>query len=605
MLERGSATPTRRGISHRRRRDQRLRVAAIWSVVVVLVIVVAAVVWVGVRGLLARDALERAQSLVGDLQEQVLADPPGALQLVAEIRQETADARALTSDPVWRTAEATPVFGTNLTAVRQLATAVDRVALGALEPLAQVASTLDISALQPVDGRINLEPIAAASGSVAIADAVITAAAADVARIDTSGTLGFVSSARTQLAELLGKAAELTGTARTVTRLVPPMLGAEGARNYILMFQNNAEARPLGGNPAALILVRIENGAISIAQQASSTDFGRKAGSPDDVAPGLTEIYYPFTNYVQDVTTRPDFPTAATLAQGFWERDFGLRADGVVSFDPVALASLLDATGPVTLSTGDELNASNAVQLLLSDVYSRYEDPRMQDAFFAEAAQSIFGALTGGGFDPQTLLASLTASTEAGRLMLWSDRPDEQEVILSTPLSGVLPTKNDDSTTLGVYFMDQSSSKIDFWVDTSVSAATDRCSVASAPIFSTTTRVTSTITQEQAENLPDYVVSSWWGPDKFATSIYVLGPPNTNYLDTVWGDIGIAAEVMSVGVDLGRPVVRLMTELPPGGTTDVTVRFQGVDGVKYGPVEIRTTPMVRPTTVTVDDPACP
>ncbi len=569
----------------------------------VVLLLLAAVAWIGVRALLAKEALERAQALVGQLQAQAVADPAGALQLVGDIRRETGEAKSLTSDPVWVAAEITPVLGTNLTAVRELAAAVDLVSVEALDPLARVASTLDVSSLKPVDGRIDLQPLLAATDSVASADTAVRAAESRVADIDTSGTLGFVTEAHARLADLLAEASVLTGTARTVTQLLPPMLGAEGPRNYILMFQNNAEARPLGGNPAALVLVNVDSGAISIAQQASSRDFSRAHGTPDDIAPGLEGLYYPFTNYVMDITVRPDFPTAATLAQTFWEREFGLHVDGVVSFDPVALAALLEATGPVVLPTGDELNSGNAVQLLLSEVYERYEDPRMQDVFFAEAARSIFSALTGGGFDPEALLPALTTSAESGRLMVWSDRPEEQDVILTTPLSGVLPPTNDETTTMGVYFMDQSSSKIDYWMGTSVAASADRCSAPSAPVFTATARVTSLLTQEQAEELPDYVVSTWWGAEKFATAVYVLGPPGTTFLDATWGDTGIEQEIVAVGQDLGRPVVRLLTTIAPGQTSSVAVRFQGGEG-EYGPLAVRTTPMVHPTEVTVADNAC-
>lgn len=38
------------------------------------------------------------------------------------------------------------------------------------------------------------------------------------------------------------------------------MLGADGPKNYLLLFQNNAEVRSLGGNPASLMLLRVEDG---------------------------------------------------------------------------------------------------------------------------------------------------------------------------------------------------------------------------------------------------------------------------------------------------------------------------------------------------------
>lgn len=40
-----------------------------------------------------------------------------------------------------------------------------------------------------------------------------------------------------------------------------------------MLFQNNAESRGTGGNPAAIVLVTADNGQITLAQHASSADF--------------------------------------------------------------------------------------------------------------------------------------------------------------------------------------------------------------------------------------------------------------------------------------------------------------------------------------------
>jgi len=75
--------------------------------------------------------------------------------------------------------------------------------------------------------------------------------------------------------------------------------------------------------------------------------------------------------YYQNVTSVPDFATAAQLLQDFWKRTQSTPIDGVISADPVALSYLLNATGPLSLRTGDTLSADNAVQLLLNEVYLR------------------------------------------------------------------------------------------------------------------------------------------------------------------------------------------------------------------------------------------
>lgn len=66
---------------------------------------------------------------------------------------------------------------------------------------------------------------------------------------------------------------------------------------------------------------------------------------------------------------------------------------------------------------------------------------------------------------------------------------------------------------------------------------------------------------------------------------------------------GLSDTLVSVGTDLGRPVVRLNTFLAHGAGSSVTVRFQGGEG-PYGPLDVTTTPMVKPTEVTVTESPC-
>lgn len=571
---------------------------------VVLLLLVAAVAWVGFRALGAKDSLEKAQSLIGQLQDTVATDPAGAPELASRIEHETGHARDLTSDVVWRAAEFVPVLGKNLTVVRELAASVDDVATGAITPLAGVAPGLDPAALKPVDGRIDLAPLVAAAAPVERADTTLNEAAPRVDAIDTNGALGQLQDAHARLAKLLGQAAELTTTARQVVQLVPPMLGADGPRNYLLVFQNNAEARSLGGNAASLLLLTVEDGRLQITQQASSQDFRRSAEPPIPLDPNIYEVYYPqFPNYVQDIATRPDFPTMAQLGRGWWQRQFGLEVDGVISFDPVALASLLDATGPIVLPTGETLTSENAVQLLLSDAYVRYPDPDASDAFFASAAASIFGALTNGSPDPGKLLGALGFAADQHRFLAWSAHPEEQQVLATTPLAGTLPSENTASTTLGVYFNDQSASKIDYWVDSAVTA-TAECPAGAPATYAATFSLSSRLTPDQADALPSYVVSGWAGPQLFRTDVYVLGPVGGTFLDTSVGVPGLTNEVLSNGQDLGRPIVRLATNLAPGGSTTVTVRFQLPADAAAGPLAVQTTPMVNPTTIEVGTDTC-
>jgi hypothetical protein len=578
----------------------RRRRVRIWLVIGGLVVLlVAAALWIGLRALAAKDSLDEAQVLIGTLRTTVGTDPSRAPAIAARIERETGDARDLTSDPVWRGAEALPVLGKNLAVVRELAAAVDDVASGAITPLAAVAPALDPSALKPSDGRIDLAPLTEAAEPVARADAALQKAAAEVRAIDADGAVAQVADAQGRLAGLLDEGARLTRTARLLVQLLPPMLGGEAPRNYLLVVQNPAEARSLGGNAGTLLLMRAEGGAVSVVRQAASTDFPPDIDPPVTLDPNLTKVYYPeFPRYVQDIATRPDFPTMATLASGWWQREYGDAIDGVVSVDPIVLGYLLKATGPIDLPTGDRLTSDNAVRLLLSDVYAKYPEPTAQDAFFAAAAGSVFQRLLGGDIDPASLVDGLGRAADERRLMIWSAADAEESMLRTSAVGGVLPDSNDESTTLGVFFDDQSASKIDYWVDTAVDVS--RTSDADgSPVYSVTWTLRSRLTPEQAAALPDYVVSQWAGPQLFRTDVYVLGPVGASSLDVTVQTPGLTNESLADGEDLGRPIVRLATNLSPGGTTSVTVRFRG-DAGDAAPLALVTTPMVNPTTVTVD-----
>ena len=231
---------------------------------------------------------------------------------------------------------------------------------------------------------------------------------------------------------------------QTAVKVLPQLLGENGPKHYLMLFENNAETRGWGGNPAALLLVTVNNGAISIDDQASSSDFQNGLKNPVmPLDPSMQALYgSKIGEFVQDTTTPADFPYTAQLASAFWKQRSSTPIDGVMSFDPVALSYLIKATGPIRLGTGDVVTSDNAVPLFLNQVYYRYSDPKAQDAFFAAAASSIFTTVQGGNFSAKSLLDSLSQAVNEHRLLFWSADPAVEKLIADSPLAGTMPTSN-------------------------------------------------------------------------------------------------------------------------------------------------------------------
>jgi hypothetical protein len=550
------------------------------------------IVWIAARALLARGELEQAVPLASSVQRDLLAgDSAGAATSVARLREHSGRAVSLTGDPVWAVTEHVPFLGPNLRAFREISGIVDRIGGDALQPVVGIAGSLDVSALTPKDGRLDLDPIVSAQEPVRQADDALDAALADVTAIDTDGTVRPVAEAVSRLRETVGTAAETLAVVRHVTDLAPAMLGADGDRSYLMMFQNNAEVRSTGGIPGALALIRTGDGAFSLAQQDSARAFPRLAEPALPLDPQTAGLYGTITGrYMQDVTLTPEYPQAAPLAAEMWRLKHGEAVDGVISIDPVALAYLLEATGPITLATGDVLRSEDAVDLLLHDVYLRYPDPDMQDAVFASVADSVFARISSGDVDPAALVAALGHAAEERRILIWNARPDEQATLAGTTFEGSLPADNDESTVFGVFLNDATGAKMDYFLTLATTQAMAMCRDDGRPDYRTEVVLGSTAPADAA-TLPFLVTGGGvYGvaPGDIKTRVAVYGPPGTVPLrvEIDGQDAPFQPEVVG-----GRAVAQVEVTLAPGQEVRISVDTLG-DKRTDTPLSIVTTPVI-------------
>jgi len=580
--------------SHASTKRRRIGRRAIWwGVAGLAALVLACVAWVGVRGFLAKEALERAVPVASDIADAIASGAVDrATTASSRLTDDVDTAHALTSDPVWRAAELVPAAGPNLTAFREAASIAHDVVHDAVEPLGAIATRLDVSTLRPVDGAVDLEPLSGIQEPVRAAADALASAAERSERIDTDAVIGPVRSGVERLRGAVEKASIQLSAVSRVVQLLPAMLGQDGPRRYLLLVQNPAELRALGGISGAVALVEADGGRLSLLQQASSSDFGRFDPPVMELAPETTALYGDIpARYIQNVTQTPSFPLAGELAARMWAQRFGGEVDGVVSLDPVALASLLAATGPVTLPTGDRLTADDAVQLLLSDVYARYPDPAAQDAFFAAAAAAVFDRVSAGEPDPRALIDALGRAGEQRRIQVWSADPAEQELVAETTLAGELPVSDPETKRFGVYLNDATGAKMDYYLDVQLAAGTGSCRADGAQSYVVSVTLTNTAPADASTSLPAYVTGGGAfgvAPGSVKTQVNVYGAEGTSptRVHRDGQDAGFTP-----ASDAGRSVAEVWTELAPGQSTTLEFAFLGSDPFD-GDIELAGTPTV-------------
>lgn len=565
-------------------------------VAVLLVLAVAAVVgWIGLRGVLARGELTAALPAAQAVKAAVLESDVGRAQAAAgELRRHTDAAASLTGDPVWRAAEVVPWAGPNLTAVRVAAEAAQTVSAEVVQPLLGVARSADPRTLSIAGGTVDLAPLIAAQPAAEKAQKAFAEAERSVRRVDTAGTLEPVASGVSRLRGFLTDTRPAIDAIATSARLLPPMLGAAGPRQYLLVAQNPAELRATGGLIGSIALVRADGGAISLVAQASGSSIGPWP-EPVSAVPEATQgLFGPLVGrYLQDANLTPDFPLAASTVSTMWTRTHGGIVDGVIAVDPVVLSALLGATGPVTLPTGEKLEAGTAVPLLLSNVYAHYAEPAQQDAFFASAAAAVFARMTGQGGGPvdgSSLVRALAASGASGRLLLWSAHPGEQAQLAETSLAGVLPASTRSTAAVGVYFNDATGAKMDYYLATSVSAGAAVCRADGTPTIQVRVTLTNRAPADAGAALPAYVTGGGWNgvaPGSIVTRVAVYGPEG-GLLASTLSDGRPSGSVVS-GTDRSRPVSLVTSLLAPGQSKTFDIAFLGVHQKGTG-VSVHTTP---------------
>ncbi|WP_310962229.1 DUF4012 domain-containing protein [Nocardioides terrisoli] len=442
----------------------------VWRVLglLVLVLILFAAVF-AYEALRARSDLETARTEAHQLQSQLTqGDLTTARSTADRLRLHTARAHSNTAGWLWDVASWTPYFGRDVSAVQTTAAALDTIAQRALPTLIDVANKVDDGTLKPRHGQLPLARIRELTPPIQRAADVVDGPAARLERLDPSSLTSPLGTIVAQVRDRVTTArATLDTVARTFAAL-PAAAGADGRRDYLLLFQNNAEIRSTGGMAGSWAVLHADHGRVSLGRQGSAADLDRHPPAVAPVPPTVqeAELYgSDLGKQLRDANFNPNFPRFAQMAAGIVGQRTHQKFDGVFALDPVTLSYLLRATGPVQVDGGTSLTAANAPRILLNQAYLDIADPVAQDAFFAEAARKIFTAVVAGQGDQLGVVRGLARGVDERRVLAWSSRPDLAKAIDSTAVAGLL-TDPSGPPQIGVFLDDATATKLEYYLRT-------------------------------------------------------------------------------------------------------------------------------------------
>jgi hypothetical protein len=439
--------------SSRRRSRERYRRLLVRG----LIALGAAAVMAVPAGVVARDLVVVRRALIGT--EAELRDAAAALAAGDLVRTAGAvrSADLIVDDivgrvdrPVWRAASALPRVGEPLALARALV-----LAASTGTDLARLAVDEDLGFLlrgfepRAADGRIDLVPLLDVAARLERLDTGPTRAALDeLAALGRGLDNEALLTARRSTLELGTRAVDAIDRARTLSTVLPGLLGDGGSRTYAVVLQTSAELRGTGGLYGQWTLLEVDRGRLELGPMRDLPD---GVGDPVAVSGAFADRYgrVAADRTLANVNLDPDLATSGRVTLDLLAARTGERADGLILLDPYGLQALLEAVD-VTLTLPSELIDGTAAPATLGAArFARFTTVDVYDAFGAERAterealqlalgeQALLAVVTRPWDGPRVADAVLRAVRGRHLQVLTAD-PSERAVLASTPAGGDL-----------------------------------------------------------------------------------------------------------------------------------------------------------------------
>ena len=500
----------------------------------------------------------------------------------------------MTHGPLWNLATLVPVYGQDVRTVQTVAASLDAISGDVIVPLATSMQGLESSSLFTADGAINVDALSVLADTLTTSQGTINRVAADIEALPAAH-IGQLQDALDKAKPLVATLNDGVNAAAEVAPYLPQMLGANGqTRTYIIVAQNNSELRATGGFPGATGTLSVTDGKLELGEFQSIHTFGGAEGGAIPVSEEELSLFgESIANTPQHMTANPDFPASGQHVRDLCAQRLGIQSDGVIALDPTFLQNLLSLTGGTTLPDGTTIDQTNAARILLHDVYLRFDDPEMQDAYFAVAADAAAGQIMGnlGSIDMGALIQTVADNAKEGRLQVWMANEDEEHAIERLGFSGAIGT---DPTTpeLGVYIHDETWAKMGWYLSRTTTVGDPVQNADGTTSYQVTTTLKNNITEAEAAEIPPYIYG--YSPLKrdqsdMAVKLFFYAPAGgsiTNMqTDADFAPSSSLSESSYNGIQVSTCMIRLSAQQQATFTYTVTTSAEATE-----PLEVRSTP---------------
>lgn len=365
-----------------------------------------------------------------------------------------------------------------------------------------------------------------------------------------------------------------------ITPIILKLLGDKHPHRYLILLQNNSEARPTGGFIGSFILMDVNDGYIT---RFEFKDVYDADGQLHENIPAPEEISQLTDNWrLRDSNYSPDFSISAEKAAWFLEKEKGPTVDTVIAVNKSILEDLLKISGPIQLEgLSQPITAENQHAILTFLVESKWagqDSPKEVIKNFIPAVQSKVTSKE----NLPDFINLILDEVRHKNIIFYSKDSAIQEFFNSRSLDGKVIKQPEHTDYLSVISTSIGGNKSDRYLHQKLfhntylepdGSITNELTISREHTFSDLTQqhIVETVLQFGFESVPgDIMAIIGRGNNKAAIKVYV--PKGSEILDTS----GLLPDEITTryNEDLDKTYFYFFSEIEPGQTDRVTIRYR-------------------------------
>ncbi|MQN02161.1 MAG: DUF4012 domain-containing protein [Lachnospiraceae bacterium] len=437
------------------------------AVRIVIICLIVLICLVGICGVMALQSAKKMKPRVRNISTEMKAavsdlkqgKADDAVSKLTNASQESKEISTEMQGPVWKVMELVPGIGKQIKSARTAIGLVGETDNKVLLPFAKLAKKYPMTALKTENG-FNAKLLVAYMNFAEQVRPEVDKISEKMDTVDVS-MLGIGD----KVASYKKKISKLNNNLDTYLPLFKTIVGNGSDRRYLLIAQNLAEGRSIGGFMGSAAEVNVKNGELIIGDFHNASETLPSGRIPENVAETKEEVVL-FDGEMRnswDANYSPDYERAAQIWAACYETQHNTSLNGVLSLNTNIIPNLLKtADKELVLSDGTKVNSSNALQVLSHDLYYKYFNVAnassrsnvKADALFAETATKAQAAFLDGFSIDKTgqYKAFLDDAIKEGTLLGWMKDKKEEKVMISSGVSGKLKDTPESKWTTGFYW---------------------------------------------------------------------------------------------------------------------------------------------------------